>query len=97
MFGRETFETAVERSHVTFPAMTRPELTEQDVNNLVALVREATDVQPYRAGPRIRRLRPLLAKLGSETAPGSLPFPLSRSSGGPRLLHHKLRGGRGWR
>jgi hypothetical protein len=43
--------------------MTGPDLTDDDYSDLAALVREAIDAEPYRIGPRIKKLRGLLAKL----------------------------------
>ena len=43
--------------------MTKPDLTEEDYSDLAKLVREAIDAEPFRIGPRIKKLRGLLAKL----------------------------------
>ena len=43
--------------------MTKPDLTDEDYSDLAKLVREAIDAEPYRVGPRIKKLRGLLAKL----------------------------------
>jgi hypothetical protein len=58
-------------------------------------VREAIEAEPYRIGPRINRLRLLLAKLepATENAAAS-PFPPPRPSAVPSLPYQKLRGGR---
>jgi hypothetical protein len=91
-----------QRSGLAFPAAFRhiqvnapARLTDQDYSDLAALVREAIDAEPYRIGPRINRLRTLLAKL--EPEPDSLgisPYPAPRPSGEPSLLYRKLKGGR---
>ena len=61
-------------------------------------MREAIDAEPYRIGPRINRLRALLAKLEPEAdKPVLTPYPAPKPSGEPSLLYRKLRGGRGRR
>ena len=57
--------------------MTRPDATEEDYIDLAALVRAAIEAEPYRVGPRIKRLRPLLAKLDMTAVE---PVPTLRSS-----------------
>jgi hypothetical protein len=75
--------------------MTRPDFTDEDYSDLAALVRDAIDAEPYRIGPRIRRLRLLLAKLAPEPKqPMSAPYPPPMPSAEPSLLYAKLRGGR---
>ena len=46
-----------------FSVMAKPNLTDEDYSDLAKLVREAIDAEPYRIGPRIKKLRALLAKL----------------------------------
>jgi hypothetical protein len=73
--------------------MPPPDLTEQDYSDLAALVREPIEAEPYRIGPRIKRLRLLLAKL--ETEPETpAPYPPPMPSAQPSLLYAKLRGSR---
>ena len=75
--------------------MTRPDFTDEDYSDLAALVRDAIDAEPYRIGPRIRRLRLLLAKLEPEPEqPMSALYPPPLPSAQPSLLYAKLRGGR---
>ena len=74
--------------------MPLPNLTDQDLIDLAALVRSAIEAEPYRAGPRIKRLRLLLAKLEPASEPDPTTFPVPRPSGTPSLLYLKLRGGR---
>jgi len=73
--------------------MPLPDLTEQDYSDLAALVREAIEAEPYRAGPRIRKLRLWLAKLEPEPEKPA-PYPPQMPSAQPSLLYAKLRGGR---
>ena len=47
--------------------MTKPNLTEEDYSDLAKLVREAIDAETYRIGPRMNKLRLLLAKLEPES------------------------------
>jgi hypothetical protein len=75
--------------------MPLPDLTDQDYSDLAALVRDAIDTEPYRIGPRISRLRALLAKLEPEPErPTATPFPPPLPSAVPSLLYRKLKGGR---
>jgi hypothetical protein len=75
--------------------MPRSDLTEDDYTDLAGLVRAAIDAEPYRIGPRISRLRLLLAKLETQPdEPAVTPYPAPRASGEPSLLYAKLRGGR---
>ena len=75
--------------------MTRPNLSENDYSDLAMLVREALDAEPYRIGPRINRLRALLAKLEPEPdGPTLAPFPAPHPSGEPSLLLARNRGRR---
>ena len=72
-----------------------PNFTDEDCRDLAALVREAIDAEPYRIGPRMKRLRALLAKLDPEAErPAAAPFPPLLPSAEPSFLYHKLRGGR---
>jgi hypothetical protein len=74
--------------------MSRPDLTEDDYSDLVLLVRAAIDAEPYRIGPRISRLRVLLAKLEPQRdEPAVTPYPAPRPSGEPSFVYAKLRGG----
>jgi hypothetical protein len=74
--------------------MTKPDLTDEDYSDLAELVRKAIDAEPHRFGPRIKKLRGLLAKLDPETAkPAPTRYPPPRPSGEPSLLYRKLRGG----
>ena len=70
-------------------------LTDEDYIELAALVRDAIDAEPCRIGPRINKLKRLLAKLEPpvEEAQTTL-FPPPKPSGEPSLLYRKLRGGR---
>jgi hypothetical protein len=43
--------------------MTKPDLTDEDYSDLPKLVREAIGAERIRIGPRIKRLRGLLAEL----------------------------------
>ncbi|MBV8493257.1 MAG: hypothetical protein JO162_07230 [Alphaproteobacteria bacterium] len=70
-----------------------PQLTDDDYTDLAALVREAIEAEPYRVGPRMAKLKRLLAKL--EPASDKPPvFPPPMPSERPSLLYQKLRGGR---
>ena len=80
------------RCHTWVPL---PDLTDEDCNDLARLVREAIEAEPYRIGPRINRLRLLLAKLEPELErPAAMPFPPPLPSAVPSPLYRKLRGGR---
>src|SRR5262249_57289018 len=71
-------------------SMPLPDLTEQDYSDLAALVREAIEAEPYRAGPRIRKLRLWLAKL--EPRPKKpAPYPPPMPNAPPRLPHAILK------
>ena len=43
--------------------MTKPDLTDEDYSDLAKLVREAIGAERIRIGPRIKKLRGLLAEL----------------------------------
>ena len=73
--------------------MPRPELTEDDYD-LAGLVREAIDAGPYRIGPRMSRLRLLLAKLEPQPEEPVVPYPAPRPSGEPSFVYAKLKSGR---
>ena len=74
--------------------MTKPDLTDEDYSDLVALACEAIDAEPYRIGPRIKKLRGLLAKLDpTSTERAVTPYPPPKPSAEPSLLYRKLRGG----
>ena len=78
--------------------MTKPNLTDDDYSDLAGLVREAIDAEPYRIGPRIKKLRGLLAKLDPVSTMRTVtPYPPPRPSAEPSLLYRKLRGGGGRR
>ena len=68
-------------------------ITEEDYSDLAALVRDAIDAEPHRAGPRIKKLRLLLAQLEPE-AERPTQYPPLPPSAQPSLLYAKLRGGR---
>ena len=72
--------------------MMRPDFTEEDYSDLAALVREAIDAEPYRIGPRMAKLKRLLAKLEPEPEK-PVVFPPPMPSERPSLLYLKLRGG----
>jgi hypothetical protein len=75
--------------------MPKPDLTEEDYSDLAGLVREAIDAEPYRIGPRIKKLRGLLAKLDPASTERTVtPYPPPRPSAEPSLLYQKLKGGR---
>lgn len=75
--------------------MTLPDLTDQDYSDLASLVRNAIAAEPYRVGPRISRLRALLAKLEPELeSPAAIPFLPPLPSAVPSLLYHKMKSGR---
>jgi hypothetical protein len=57
-------------------------------------VREAIDAEPYRIGPRIKKLRALLAKLDPVSIERTVtPYPAPRPNAEPSLLYRKLKGG----
>ena len=75
--------------------MPRSDLTEDDYTDLAGLVRTAIEAEPYRIGPRINRLRLLLAKLELQRdEPAVTPYPAPRPSGEPSFVYAKLTGGR---
>jgi len=75
--------------------MTRPDLTAEDYSDLAALVRDAIDAEPYRVGPRMGKLKRLLAKLEPTTEESQTrPFPPLMPSAQQSLLYSKLKGGR---
>ena len=77
-----------------FSVMTKPDFTDEDYSDLAKLVREAIDAEPRRLGPRIKKLRGLLAKLDPASTERSVtPFPPRRPSAEPSLLYRKLSGG----
>jgi hypothetical protein len=73
--------------------MPLPELTDEDYSDLAALVREAIEAEPYRIGPRMTKLKRLLAKLEPEVEKPT-PFPPPMPSAQPSLLYLRLRGAR---
>ncbi|HKQ85503.1 MAG TPA: hypothetical protein VJS43_01905, partial [Candidatus Acidoferrales bacterium] len=77
------------------PNMATQDFTEEDYSDLAALVREAIDAEPYRIGPRMNKLKRLLAKLEPESdKPAATVFPAPMPSAQPSLLYQNLRGGR---
>jgi hypothetical protein len=75
--------------------MTKPDLTDEDYSDLAKLVREAIDAEPIRFGPRIKKLRGLLAKLDPASTERTVtPYPVPKPSAEPSLLYQRLRGGR---
>jgi hypothetical protein len=76
--------------------MTKPNLTEEDYSDLAGLVaRGDVDAERIRIGPRIKKLRGLLAKLDpASTERAITPYPAPKPSAEPSLLYQKLRGGR---
>src|SRR5262249_61423474 len=73
-------------------SMPLPDLTEQDYSDLAALVREAIEAEPYRAGPRIRKLRLWLAP--PEPQPDkTAPYPPQIPTAQPSPPYPQLRGG----
>jgi hypothetical protein len=63
-------------------------------SDLAKLLREAIDAERIRIGPRIKKLRGLLAKLDpASTERAVTPYPPPRPSAEPSLLYRKLRGG----
>jgi hypothetical protein len=66
--------------------MPPPDLTDEDYSDLATLVRDAIDAEPYRAGPRIKKPRLLLAKLEPTTAEHAAPFPPPLPSERPSRL-----------
>ena len=74
--------------------MTKPDLTDEDYSDLAKLVREAIGAERIRIGPRIKKLRGLLAKLDpASTERAVTPYPVPKPSAEPSLLYQKLRGG----
>ena len=74
--------------------MTKPDLTDEDYSDLAKLVREAINAEPYRLGPRIKKLRGVLAKLDPASTDRAVsPYPPPRPSAEPSLLYRKLKGG----
>jgi len=61
-----------------------PDLTEKEYAEVVRLVRAAIDAEPYRIGPRISKLRRLLAKLDPATeTPAITSYPPPLPSAAP--------------
>ena len=74
--------------------MAKSDLTDEDYTDLAGLVREAIDAERIRIGPRIKKLRGLLAKLDpASTERAITPYPAPKPSAEPSLLYQKLRGG----
>ena len=75
--------------------MTKPDLTDEDYSDLAKLVRAAIDAERIRIGPRIKKLRGLLAKLDLASIERTVtPYPAPRPSAEPSLLYQKLKGGK---
>ena len=61
--------------------MTKPALTDEDYSDLAALVREAIDAERIRVGPRIKKLRGLLARLDPASIERTVtPYPAPRAA-----------------
>jgi hypothetical protein len=74
--------------------MPLPDLPDDELAELVRLVRDAIDAEPYRIGPRINKLRLLLAKLEPKPdEPAVAAYPAPRLAGTPSLFLRKLKGG----
>jgi hypothetical protein len=74
--------------------MMKLNLTDEDYSDLAKLVREAIHAERIRIGPRIKKLRGLLARLDPTSAERAItPYPPPRPSAEPSLLYQKLRGG----
>jgi hypothetical protein len=64
--------------------MTKPNLTDEDYSDLTKLVREAIDAERYRIGPRIKKLRALLARLDPASTERTVtPYPPPRPRPNP--------------
>jgi hypothetical protein len=70
--------------------MPLPDLTEDEQDELVRLVRDAIAADRYFLAPRAKRLKSILAQLEPEPAPAITPYPAPRPSAEPSLLYHKL-------
>ena len=57
------------------------DLTDEDYTDLAALVREAIDAEPYRIGPRMSKLKRLLARERLGALGTALSFLLTRFLG----------------
>ena len=67
--------------------MTKPALTDEDYSDLAKLVREAIGAERIRIGPRIKKLRGLLAKLDpSSTERAITPYPRRGRAPNRRLI-----------
>ena len=60
---------------------------------LIAMLREAIEREPYRIGSRIKRLRAILAKFEPPT-PRPVPYPPPKPAGEPSLLLSRKKGRR---
>jgi hypothetical protein len=58
------------------PHMTRLDLTEEEREELIEVLRDAIETDRYRLSPRVRRLRRLLEKL---TSPPTQPTPQAQA------------------
>ena len=75
--------------------MPLPDLAPEEYAEVVRLVRNAIDGDPYVLSPRVKRLKIILAKLNPEAErPAAIPYPPPLPSAEPSLLYAKLRGGR---
>jgi hypothetical protein len=61
------------------------DLDDADRDELIAMLREAIDREPYRIGPRIKRLRAILAKF-DPPATRPEPYPAPKPAGEPSLV-----------
>jgi hypothetical protein len=75
--------------------MPLPDLAPEEYAEVVRLVRNAIDGDPYVLSPRVKRLKIILAKLDPQAErPTAIPYPPPLPSAEPSLRYAKLRGGR---
>ena len=72
---------------------TKIDLDDADRDELIAMLREAIEREPYRIGPRIKRLRAILAKF-DPPPPRPVPYPAPKPAGEPSLLLWRKKGRR---
>ena len=70
-----------------------PDLAPEEQAELLRLLRQVIEADPFPLSVRIRTLRSILDKL-EPPAPKPLPFPAPKPAGTPSLVYAKLRGGR---